>query len=201
MASDTQIANLALLHMGVSKRISNLETEQTIDAETLRQAFADERDYCLEDFPWPFATAYATLGLVSDPDEAYNDDWFYAYRYPSNCLKVRRVVSGLGREETNPPAFRIGRDTTGKLIFTNEVSPVVVEFTWAITDPQEFSTMFNSMLSWKLASSCGPALSKLENIEARAMQMYELEKLKAQSRALNEGQDPDPPEAEWIRDR
>ena len=74
MASDTQIANLALLHIGVSKRIGNLQSERSIEADAIRTAYADDRDYCLRDFPWPWVTAYTTLGLVSDPTEAVNDD-------------------------------------------------------------------------------------------------------------------------------
>jgi hypothetical protein len=200
MASDTQIANLALLHMGVSKRIANLTTEQSIEAETLRTAYADDRDYCLRDFPWPWATAYVELGLVSSPTVAYNADWFYAYRYPSGCLFVRRIVTPLGRTETEPAPFRIGRDAQGRLIFTN-YPDASVEYTAAITDPQEFDAIFIQMLAWKLTASCGPSLSRDPQISVRAAQMYEIEKTKAQSRARNEAQETAPLEAEWIRER
>ena len=200
MASDTQIANLALLHLGVSKRIGNLQSERSIEADAIRTAYADDRDYCLRDFPWPWATAYATLGLVSDPTVAVNDDWFFAYRYPSNCLFVRRILTAAGRRETNPAPFRTGRDNQGRLIFTDQ-EDAEVEYTAAVTDPQEFDAVFVSMFAWKLAASCGPSLSRDSNMARTAMQMYEIEKLKAQSRALNEGQDPPAPEAEWIRDR
>jgi hypothetical protein len=200
MASDTQIANLALLHMGVSERIANLTTEQSRAAESLRVAYNDDRDYCLRDFPWPWATAYATLGLVSSATVAYSTDWFYAYRYPSQCLFIRRIVTDSGRLDTNPVQFRTGRDTQGRLILTDQ-QDAVVEYTVAVTDPQEFDALFVSMLSWKLAASCGPSLSRLSKIEERAMAMYEIEKFKAQSRALEEGQGPAPAEAEWIRAR
>jgi hypothetical protein len=201
MATDTQIANLALLHMNVSNRIANLQAERSIEADAIRTAFDSDRDDVLRDFPWPFATAYATLGLVSADSTRYNNDWFYAYRYPANCLNVRRIVTSAGRQETNPSPFKIGRDDQGKLIFTDQASPVVVEYTHAVTDPQEFDSIFATALGWKLASSCGPALSRVENIERRALGMYSMEISRAQARALNEGQDPPAPEAEWIRGR
>lgn len=200
MASDTQIANLALLHLDVSKRIANLTTEQSIEAEAIRTAFNDDRDYCLRDFPWPFATSYAVLSLVSSPTGQYNYDWTYAYRYPSGCLFVRRIVTALGLEETHPPKFDQGRDSQGRLIFTHQAE-AQVEYTALVTDPQEFDSLFVSMLSWKLAASAGPTLTKDPKFSEGAMRMYEIERSKAQSRALNERQEGPPREAECIRER
>lgn len=200
MASPTDIANLALLHMGVTKRIGNLETERSVEADALRTAYIDDRNYTLRDFPWPWATAYVALGLVSDPVTPYNGDWRYAYRYPANCLFLRRLVGPAGRNETRRIEYRIGRDSGGRLVLSN-CTPLTVEYTAVVEDAQEFDAIYVSMLSWKLAASCGVALSRIAQIETRAMQMYEIEKTKAQSRALNEGQEPPEPDAEWIRSR
>src|SRR5690606_25121463 len=101
------IVNRALARIGSSKQIANVETENSREAISARLVFDDERDYVLRDFPWPFATAYRTLALVS---EAPNGDWGYAYRYPSDCLYVRRIVGALGRRDPDPPPFRVGVD-------------------------------------------------------------------------------------------
>lgn len=202
MASDTQIANIALTRMGVDKAIANLTTEQSKEAALIRRIYEDERKYVLRDFPWPWASAYAEPGLVGgSASEAVNGDWQYSYRYPPDCLFVRRIVrASKGREDPHPPPFRVGRDASGRLIFTDETE-IEIEYTVDVTDPEEYDTMFVSMLAWKLAAVAAPAMSRVKDMSQTAMQMYEIDKTKAQSRALNEGQDPPALEAEWILDR
>jgi hypothetical protein len=199
MATDTQIVNSALRRIGVDKPIASL-TENTKAGVLANASFAEERDYVLRDFPWPFATAFATLALVSSESTAYNDRWFYAYRYPAGVLFLRGIVTAV-HPDPAPVAYAIARDSQGKLILANEVGPVVVEYTYAVTDPGEFDPMFCSMLAWKLGSVMAPALSRIEKMAETCIRMYEIEKTKAQSRAANEEQRPAPTEASWIEGR
>jgi hypothetical protein len=199
MATDVQIVNKALQRIGVDKPIASL-SELSKAAVLANSCFETERDYCLEDFWWPFATGFATLALVSDGDEAFNDRWYYAYRYPSAALAIRCIVTAV-HPDPNPPPFEIARDAQGKLILTNEAGPVNVEYTARITDPGEFSAMFSEMLAWKLGSVMAPSLSRIENMAKSCMQMYEIDKTKAQSRAANERQAPPDLDASWIRER
>lgn len=201
MASKTQVGNLALIRIGVSKSVANVDTERSVEALALRLLFDDERDYCLRDFPWPWARKYATAELVKGSSTVpTNLDWIYAYRYPSDCLFVRRLVTGNGRQEQVPPPYAIGRDDQGRLIFSNR-ELAELEYTSRVTDPEEFDSLFVSMFAWKLGSSLAPSLSRLANVAVQCMQMYEIEKTKAQSRAMNEGQAEKAPDAEWVRDR
>ncbi len=107
-----QIVNLALSHIGHTIFVDSLATEQTSEAELANLLYEPTRDFVLEDFPWPEATKYITLGLV---EEEPNDDWLFSYRYPSDCLFVRRVVTVLGRQDPNPPPFLTGADETGQI--------------------------------------------------------------------------------------
>jgi len=201
MASKTQIVNLALLRIGVTRAIANVDTEQSREAVSARLAFDDERDFVLRDFPWPWASTYATGQLVTGSSTTpANRDWIFAYRYPSDCLMVRRLVTSAGRSDTAPPSFAIGRDSQGRLIYTNQ-EEAEFEYTARVTNPEEFDALFVSMLAWKLASVLAPALSRIENMTTNAIKMYEIEKSKAQSRALNEGQAAPPLDAEWVRGR
>ncbi len=201
MASKTQIANVAIARIGASKQISNVDTDKGREAITARLFFDDDVKYVLRDFPWPFATAYTTLALVSGTASVpANNDWQYAYRMPSDCLYARRIATTEGRNSANPPPFRVGRDAQGKLIYTNKVE-AQLEFTVNITDSQEFDPMFASMLSWKLGAGLAPSLSRIKDMADTCMKMYELERSKAAARALNEGQQEVPIESELIRSR
>jgi hypothetical protein len=201
MATEVQIFNLCLKWLGSDKPIASF-SEASKAAAIANDSFAVQRDYVLRDFPWPFATRYKTLNLVDGLDEAYNEDYQYAYRYPAGCLFVRRIVTALGRTDPHPPAFAIAEDDQGGLILT-DVEDAKIEYTHAVTDAGRFDPMFVVMLAWKLASVAAPSLSRVEKMAETAMKMYEIEKTKAQSRAANEGQTDteNEPDASWIEAR
>lgn len=201
MSVKADIVNRALVHIGVNKTISNVETDKSREAIAARILFDGDRDYVLRDFPWPFATEYVDLALVAgSQSEPVNPDWLFAYRYPSTWCFARRILTPLGRKETNLPPFRIGRDAQGKLIYTN-VEQASAEGTMRVTDENEFDEMFNSMLAWKIGAGLGPSLSKIKDIGVHCMQMYEIDKNKCQARSMGEGQHERPLEAEMIRAR
>lgn len=202
MASKTQIANIALARLGASKQLTNADTDTSREAIVVRTFFADDVEYVLRDFPWPWATSYVVLGLVGGTASApVNRDWQYSYRYPSDAAFIRRlVIDGKGRDDPSPAPFRIGRDSQGRLIFTDETA-AEVEYTTRISDPSEFDSLFVSMLAWKLGAALAPSISRISGMAETCMQMYEIEKTKAQSRALNESQQMTPFEAELIRAR
>ena len=108
------IFNLALTRLGISRNLITVDPELTFAALWPRICFADERDYILREFPWPFSTRYVNPALaVGSPTQPINNDWVYAYRFPSSVgLYARRFVSPLGRcaPVTRQVPFRIGRN-------------------------------------------------------------------------------------------
>jgi hypothetical protein len=201
VASKTQICNIALVRIGVTKFLTNVETDKSKEASALNLVFDDERDYVLRDFPWPFATSYAQLNLVSGSLETpTSNDWIYAYRYPSDCMFARRITTVLGRAETQPPPFKIGRDSQGRLVYTNQ-EDAELEYTLGVTDPAEFDSVFDSMLAWKLAKTLAPSASRIKGIIDTCNAEYERDRIKAQVAALNEQQQEQPPESEMIQAR
>ena len=202
MASKTQIVNIAMARIGASKQLANVDTDTSREAIMARTFFDDDVKFVLRDFPWPWATSYADLAVVagSTTTRAIRD-WQYSYRYPSDCLYVRRlVVDGIGRDDPNPAPYSIGRDSQGRLIYTDEPT-AQIEYTVAIDDTAEFDPMFVSMLAWKVGSGLAPALSKIKGMAESCISIYEIEKTKAEARALNEAQQSQPLEAETIRAR
>ena len=202
MASKTAVVNIALSRIGVSKQIANVDTEQSLPAQTARTIIDEDILYVLRDFPWPWATSYKSLALVAGTSSVNAvSDWRYAYRYPSDCLFARRIVMpGVGRSDPNPAPFRIGRDASGRLIYTDQ-EDAELEYTYNVSDISEFDSLATSQLAWKLAAGMGPSLSRIKGIVELCMQGYEIDKTKAQSRALNESQQEVQIEAEGIRAR
>ena len=200
-ASKTQIVNLALQRIGVSKQVANVDTENSKEAMNAKTAYDDERDYVLRDFPWPFATKYVAPGLVAGSSTvAANLDWNYSYRYPSDAVYVRRILSALGRNDPDPPPFKVGRDDQGRLIYTNQAE-AQIEYTMRVTNPEEFDPLFVSAFAWRLGWVLAPSLSRVEKIADHCLKMYAIELSKAQAGAGNEQQQEKQIEAEWIRGR
>ena len=189
MASKTAIANLALSRLGSTVQLANLDTDNSAAARTMRTFYQPEFDFILRDFSWPFATAYVQLGLVTGtPAVAANYDWQYAYRYPADCVYARRIVTeNIGRKDPNPPPFKLGRDSQGRLIFCDEDSAMLM-YTINITDAEELDPMAVSMLAWRLVVDAAPSLSRIPQIVGTANEQYEIDKSKAQRAALNEQQ-------------
>lgn len=209
IVSKTHIFNLALLKVGVTKLCNNIEMDTNPAAIAARLMWDDQRRYVLRDFPWPWATKYAALGLVAGSTTVpVNYDWVYAYRYPSDCLFLRRILWPGGRRippmlgalPQNPPPYRLGRDDLGRLVYTDQ-KDAQIEYTVEITEPNEFDPCFVQMFACRLAMEIAPGLSRIPNAVVLLNQMYEIEKSKAQRAALNEGEEDPETDSEFIRSR
>lgn len=194
--TDVQIINMALVHLGHTQFIAN--RSELANEAIVGDLFYDPAvQYCLEDFAWGHARKYVALGLVqTDP----NDDWQYSYRYPSDCVKVRRIVTALGRVDPAPPPFNVGQDDTGRLIYT-DTQNAVIEYTKLVTNTALFPAMFAEAVSWWLAGLMCPGLAKDRKQAAGCFQMYSLVLARAQAKDRNESQDPPELESEAIRAR
>lgn len=200
MSTPTEIANTALSHLGVGRDIANIETENSQEANACRRFYVTARDQTLRDFNWPFATKESTLALVS---ENPTREWSYAYRYPTDCLKLRRIFSGLRNDtrQTRTP-FKIVRDASGSLIYT-DARDALMEYTFAEVDSQRFPADFAQALALRLAVYIAPRLTSGDPFKMgeRAWKLYVIEITRAQASSANEQQDEDKPDAEWINAR
>lgn len=196
--------NVALSHIGFTKQISNINTDLTQQAITARLHLKDAIDECLRRFDWPFATRYATLTLVAGTaSEPANEDWRYAYRLPVDCVKARRIVNPLvGRDyDPDPPKFRLGSDSDGNLLYTNE-EDASLEYTKRMTCPAyQGDRLFKDALEWLLASKFAPALSRDTKLQAFCLQMFEDRFAAAEVPAAQEQQQSPVGDASWIEGR
>lgn len=87
MASKTSIANRALFKLGQS-RVSNIETDSSVNAITMNQLWDTVRDSLLQSYPWNFATKRIDLAQdASDPAWGFDAQ----YTLPSDCLQLLEI--------------------------------------------------------------------------------------------------------------
>lgn len=185
MPSKVEIVNLALSHLGIGKEIANLETEKSEEANTSRLFYDIVISKVLEEFAWPFATKITALALVETEP---NTEWFYSYRYPTDCHMMRRILSGL-RDDTEESAapYRIVSDDSGLLIWTDE-EDAQAEYTVKVTNPQFFSASFTLAASYLLAGMMAPRLTKGDQFQLgdKTLKLYEYMLGQARANAANE---------------
>ena len=200
MAAKVDIANMALSHLAVGKTIANVETDTANEATVVRRFYEIARQATLRDFPWPFATRITALALI---EEEPNTEWGYSYRYPTDCVYLRRILSGIrndSRQSRSP--YKIASDSQGALIFSDE-EDAEIEYTLDSSQPQFYTPDFVLAFSYYLAALIGPELTGGDQFKLgeRALQMYRFEISRAVSRASNEEQPEEDVESEFIRGR
>lgn len=200
MASKVGICNLALSHLGVGKEIANFETERSEEASACRRFYDQSLEQMLRDFIWPFATKIAALGLV---EEDPNEEWLFSYRYPSDCLKFRRILNGKRnstRQSLQP--YRIAQDDTARIILC-DLEDAQAEYTINEDDPAMYPPDFAMALSMRLAAYIAPRVTGGDPFKMgdRALKLYEFEVTMAQANSANEEQDEEQPLSEFTRAR
>jgi hypothetical protein len=200
MPSDTEIANLAISHLGVAKEIADLETEDSEEANTCRRFYTTALEATLRDLPWPFATKFIALALV---EEDPTDEWDYSYRYPADCLKVRRILSGIRNDTRQSRApYKISQDGSGRLILTDQQN-AEIEYTVNETDEQKYPADFVLAFSFRLAMYAAARLTAGDpfKLKLEMEKSYRKELVMAGASAFTEEQIDEEPDSEYIRER
>lgn len=220
--NDVLIANQALSRIGVTQTVTGFSggvfTDNSPAAQALNTWYLADRDAELTDWPWPWASKYIALSQVSITGIPTNPEWDYAYRYPADCLSVRRIVSGYvvtnalanpPPATTNPAAivsaplvafrpdgdaspwpFEIGSDAIGKLVYTDSPS-AWIKYTYSVTDASQWSADFADLLAWRIAKDLY-GMSRDDKRREYAEQMYEKMRVRTQCRFANEAQNSQP---------
>lgn len=196
----TEIANMAVSHTGSGKEIGDLDTERSQEASACRRFYDIARKQTLKDYWWPFTSTTVALALVEATPTA---EWAFSYRYPANCLEIRRIPSGIRNDsEQSRTKFKIGRDLTGFLIYTDK-EDAEVEFTFDEEDTDRYPADFIMALSLRLAVYIAPRLTAGDPFKMgdRARALYTQEISKAAANAENEENPDQRPDSEFIRAR
>lgn len=139
--TETAVCNMALSKLG-SKKISNVETENSVEAIQCRLHYESTRDALLRSFYWPFAAARSTLTEnASEPDF----EWDNQFDLPDDFLSFRSIHDN---DLINPS--RRSAAIEGSLFLTNE-STVEMRYTKKVTTVSEFDPLFIQVLILQLA--------------------------------------------------
>lgn len=143
MYSDTAIVNLALSHLGHSKKISDL-LEDSTEARGAASFFEFSREAVLEAHDWGFVSTREYLPLRQ---ENYFG-WRFAYGYPSSAVHIRAVhhiASPEGKYE-----YAVEAHPDGSRLILSNIEDAVVRYTReSVTGgyPVHFANPF----AWRLA--------------------------------------------------
>ena len=144
MASQVEIANLALSSLGASE-ISSL-TEATKEAEYVSTFWDQALREVLQDHTWDFAKKWASLA----EDSSYtmvDDEWDYAYQIPTDFIRPVRDDEGNKWERRR------------EHILTN-ASPFNMEYIQDMNDESKYPTYFIVALYSRLRAFLSIPLKK-----------------------------------------
>ncbi len=170
MASEVDICNLALGHLGDAATVSSINPpEGSAQAEHCARFYPIARDALLEMHAWGFATKRVNLASLGSAWP----EWQYCYAVPNDALNLLAVLPpestddysvGItyhysqtgapftpgGKYQPQPFNYEALADGT-MVIYTNQVN-AMLRYTAYIEDTTVFSPLFVVTLSWLLAS-------------------------------------------------
>lgn len=171
MASEVDICNLALAHLGDDATVASLNPpEGSAQAEHCARFYSIARDSLLEMHPWGFATRRIALALLGSGWP----EWDYCYAQPADALNIIAVLPPDATDDYSqgmsnvpmsaggsyvPQAYSCEVDGSGADIVLTDQANAVLRYTGIVTDTSKFSPLFVMTLSWHLASLlAGPVL-------------------------------------------
>lgn len=177
MASEVDISNLALGHIGDSATVSSINPpEGSAQAEHCQRFYPIARDSLLDMHDWGFATRRIALAQVTNVASG----WAYCYAQPSEMMNAVAVLDPNARDDTSvgivspsqwtetpltnggvytPQPFQLESAADGSgILYTNQAN-AVLRYTARVTDTTKFSPLFVELLTWSLASMlAGPVM-------------------------------------------
>ena len=195
MASETQIGKLALQHIGDRYDITDL-TEESVEAEQVNLIFDDTRDWLLRQFPWNFATSYATPAALTG---TVPNNFDYMYTYMTDAVRVLLVVDPLGLDTEIP--FEVARNSGDVKVILTDQADAEFRYTKRISDTAQFDPEFTMALSYALAAKLAMPLTGDRSIMGDMQNLARNVINSAWATDANEGKADDIPDADWIAAR
>ena len=166
MASEVDICNLALSHLGDDATVASLDPpEGSAQAEHCARFYPIARDSLLEMHAWGFATKRVQLA----PLRSGWPEWDYAYAQPSDALNIIAILPSDATDDYSvgnarggayvPQPYSCEVDGNGADVIYTDQADAVLRYSGLVTDPTKFSPLFVMTLSWHLASMlAGPMI-------------------------------------------
>jgi len=151
-----KIYNIALSALLLSRQIIDIDTDPNTNEINVLNTFWDVAlESTLQDLDLDSTSQPITLELL----EALEDEpWEYAYKYPNNCLFLRRIQSGMVTDvRSTHISKRTGIHDGQKVIFTNE-SQAVAECVPKDVPLEALNAMAGMAVAYRLAILSAPLI-------------------------------------------
>lgn len=159
MASEVDIANLALSHLGDTATVASLDPpEGSAQAEHCARFYPMARDTLLQSYAWSFASRRAQLAELTSESPS----WDYCYAKPSDCLAVRAILPNDATDDTKDNFQNFVMEVNSsevEVIYTDQELAVAM-YTRSTVDAGKFPPLFVLALSYQLASLLAGPLIK-----------------------------------------
>ena len=155
LVTTTDIANMALSHIGQKARVTSIAPPDGPEGEQCARWINHALNVLLESGEWDFNTKRVALTSAGATD---NDQHAYRYQVPGDMLKAISVLpdgaeddySDGGVDNTRP--FQIELDSAGARRIYTDVEDAVLRYHAYVTDPNAMPPTFQLAWSWQLAA-------------------------------------------------
>ena len=192
MATEVDICNLALAHLGDDATIASINPpEGSAQAEHAARFYPIARNSLLESHTWNFASKRTSLATTTNTIA----QWDYAYVAPADMMTPVAIISPTSQNDyatrmaagdtpgnltaNYAPTIVAGQYTPqqfaveGSLIYTNQ-DDAMLRYQSLVTDTTKFSPLFVVTLSWHLASMLAGPIIKGDQGMAQVKRCAEL---------------------------
>lgn len=182
------ISNMALGGIGITTRISGLDTDKSNEAKQCRLYFDHVRLLVLEAKAWPAFSRRVELTDLGTPPTG----WLFRYKYPPDCVRANYIVNPVlrtpGAENKIPFEVKDHDDAYGKVILC-DTEDAELDFNFNQDNVELFSATFTEAIVTGLMAHIAPALRVDANIMAAAQQGWRLWLAEAANQAMTERQE------------
>jgi hypothetical protein len=164
MATDVEICNMALSHVGISNQIAAVNPpDGSVEAGYCAVFYNQARRELIERKFWTFATRRVALAQITNVSK----EWAFAYALPSDCVRPYRLEPAVRTAATESDAYPAvysassvsamreiespSFEVEGSTLYANVESPILV-YAYDPTDPKQYPPLFVSALSLLLGA-------------------------------------------------
>lgn len=185
MASRAEIGNRALIKLG-QPRVSNFETDESVNAVTINALWSSVRDIVLQTYPWNFSVKRANIAASAEAPS-----WGYSYKFPipSDCLQILEIRDDVEYQAED------------NHILCDESGPIYIKYISNSTDVDSWPPTFNELFIAHLAIEASERITDDTGLKQLLMQQLRMVEEKVMATDSVENWPVDPVEDDWIKVR
>lgn len=168
LTSRTDVANLALSEIG-ARRITNIETDESVEAKSCRLHLGLIVDGLLRRHQWSFAEVRAALSRIDDTPAT---EWKQTWALPADCIRLIRITN------TNDPHNPVREFALeGRRLLTRDLFACSILYVSNAIPVPHWDPLFTQAVAFRLAAAIAgdvtqnpaAALGAMQKVETLAM--------------------------------